>query len=100
MGIPAGPAVVDGLADPEDVDRMSGEPDRSMRWEAGTDTSVGQLVADRFGPSVVARSVDNRIVGVDAATGQKKWTVQRAAPPLRRCGSRDACPIWSTPPTA
>lgn len=31
---------------------------------------------------VVARSVDNRIVGVDAATGQKKWTVQRAAPPL------------------
>ena len=31
---------------------------------------------------VVARSIDNRIVGVDAATGQKKWTVQRAAPPL------------------
>jgi outer membrane protein assembly factor BamB len=31
---------------------------------------------------VVARSVDNRIVGFEAATGQKKWTVQRAAPPL------------------
>jgi outer membrane protein assembly factor BamB len=31
---------------------------------------------------VVARSIDNRIVGFDAATGQKKWTVQRAAPPL------------------
>jgi outer membrane protein assembly factor BamB len=31
---------------------------------------------------VVARSVDNRIVGIDAATGQKKWTVQRAAPAL------------------
>jgi GTP-binding protein len=31
---------------------------------------------------VVARSVDNRIVGIDAATGEKKWTVQRAAPPL------------------
>jgi outer membrane protein assembly factor BamB len=31
---------------------------------------------------VVARSVDNRIVGYDAATGQKKWTVQRVAPPL------------------
>ena len=64
MGIPAGPAVVDGLADPEDVDRMSGEPDRSMRWEAGADTSVGQLVADRFGPSVVARSVDPMLGGV------------------------------------
>jgi outer membrane protein assembly factor BamB len=31
---------------------------------------------------VVARSIDNRIVGFDARTGQKKWTVQRAAPPL------------------
>jgi outer membrane protein assembly factor BamB len=31
---------------------------------------------------VVARSIDNRIVGIDASTGQKRWTVQRAAPPL------------------
>ena len=31
---------------------------------------------------VVARSIDNRIVGLDAATGQKKWTVQRTSPAL------------------
>jgi outer membrane protein assembly factor BamB len=31
---------------------------------------------------VVARSIDNRIVGFDAKTGQKKWTVQRTTPPL------------------
>lgn len=31
---------------------------------------------------VVVRSVDNRIVGLDAATGQQKWTVQRTSPPL------------------
>ncbi|MFC0253578.1 outer membrane protein assembly factor BamB [Massilia consociata] len=31
---------------------------------------------------VVARSLDNRIVGFDARTGEKKWTVQRIAPPL------------------
>lgn len=31
---------------------------------------------------VVVRSIDNRIVGFDAATGAKKWTVQRIAPPL------------------
>jgi outer membrane protein assembly factor BamB len=31
---------------------------------------------------VVARSIDNRIVGYDAATGEKKWTVQRPAPAL------------------
>jgi outer membrane protein assembly factor BamB len=31
---------------------------------------------------VVARSIDNHIVGLDAANGSKKWTVQRAEPPL------------------
>jgi outer membrane protein assembly factor BamB len=31
---------------------------------------------------VVVRSVDNRIVGLDAKTGEKKWTVQRVSPPL------------------
>jgi outer membrane protein assembly factor BamB len=29
------------------------------------------------GGMVVARSIDNHIVGIDAKTGQKKWTVQR-----------------------
>jgi outer membrane protein assembly factor BamB len=31
---------------------------------------------------VVARSLDNRIVGLDARTGEKKWTVQRTSPAL------------------
>ncbi|NML59547.1 outer membrane protein assembly factor BamB [Massilia sp. RP-1-19] len=31
---------------------------------------------------VVVRSIDNRIVGLDAKTGEQKWTVQRVAPPL------------------
>jgi outer membrane protein assembly factor BamB len=31
---------------------------------------------------VVARSIDNRIVGFDARTGARKWTVQRVAPAL------------------
>lgn len=31
---------------------------------------------------VVVRSVDNRIVGLDARTGEQKWTVQRPSPPL------------------
>ncbi|MGZ8288801.1 MAG: outer membrane protein assembly factor BamB [Telluria sp.] len=31
---------------------------------------------------VVVRSIDNRIVGLDAATGTQKWTVQRISPPL------------------
>ncbi|MFE0747334.1 FAD-dependent oxidoreductase [Gordonia sp. NPDC058843] len=64
MGIPAGPAVVDGLVDPDDLDRMTGEPERPLRWEAGGDIAVGQLVAERFGPSVVARSLDPMLGGV------------------------------------
>jgi outer membrane protein assembly factor BamB len=31
---------------------------------------------------VVVRSIDNRVVGFDALTGEKKWTVQRPQPPL------------------
>ncbi|CAN7289875.1 outer membrane protein assembly factor BamB [Massilia sp. LjRoot122] len=31
---------------------------------------------------VVARSLDNRIVGLDAKTGERKWTVQRVTPAL------------------
>ncbi|MES2900137.1 MAG: outer membrane protein assembly factor BamB [Pseudomonadota bacterium] len=31
---------------------------------------------------VVVRSIDNRIIGLDAKTGEKKWTVQRVSPPL------------------
>lgn len=31
---------------------------------------------------VVARSLDNRIVGLDAKTGARKWTVQRVTPSL------------------
>lgn len=36
---------------------------------------------------VVVRSVDNRIVGFDAKTGDKKWTVQRPLPPLTLRGA-------------
>lgn len=31
---------------------------------------------------VVARSLDNRVVGVDAQTGERKWVVQKVLPPL------------------
>jgi outer membrane protein assembly factor BamB len=32
--------------------------------------------------TVVARTIDNRIVAYDAATAERKWVVQRTAPPL------------------
>ncbi|MDB5935359.1 MAG: bamB [Massilia sp.] len=56
---------------------MDGKPLWTMQAssEVLSAPAVGQGV-------VVVRSVDNRIVGLDAKTGEKKWTVQRPSPPL------------------
>jgi outer membrane protein assembly factor BamB len=56
---------------------MDGKP----LWKTQLSSEI--LSAPAVGQGVVvARSIDNRIVGFDAKTGQKKWTVQRTAPPL------------------
>jgi outer membrane protein assembly factor BamB len=56
---------------------MDGKP----LWTAQASSEV--LSAPVVGDGVVVvRSIDNRIVGFDAKTGEKKWTVQRTAPPL------------------
>jgi outer membrane protein assembly factor BamB len=56
---------------------MDGKP----LWSADLSSEIlsSPLVAQGM---VVARSIDNRIVGFDAKTGARKWTVQRSAPPL------------------
>ena len=55
--------------------------DGKKLWEAQLSSEI--LSAPVVGQGiVVARSIDNRIVGYDAKTGQKKWTVQRTAPAL------------------
>jgi len=56
---------------------MDGKP----LWKAQLSSEI--LSAPAVGQGVVvARTIDNRIVGYDAVSGQKKWTVQRTAPPL------------------
>lgn len=56
---------------------MEGRP----LWKAQASSEV--LSAPVVGQGmVVVRSIDNRIVGLDAKTGEKKWTVQRVSPPL------------------
>jgi outer membrane protein assembly factor BamB len=55
--------------------------DGKALWKAQLSSEI--LSAPAVGQGiVVARSIDNRIVGFDARTGEKKWTVQRVAPPL------------------
>ncbi|MES2756287.1 MAG: outer membrane protein assembly factor BamB [Pseudomonadota bacterium] len=50
-------------------------------WSAQASSEVLSTPAVGQG-FVVVRSIDNRIIGLDAKTGEKKWTVQRPSPPL------------------
>lgn len=60
---------------------MTFDMDGKPLWTAQASSEV--LSAPVVGQGVVVvRSVDNRIVGFDAKTGAKKWTVQRPSPPL------------------
>jgi len=60
---------------------MAFDMDGKALWKTQLSSEV--LSAPAVGQGmVVARSIDNRIVGIDAATGEKKWTVQRPSPPL------------------
>lgn len=55
--------------------------DGKQLWKAQASSEV--LSAPAVGQGiVVVRSVDNRIVGLDAKTGLQKWTVQRPSPAL------------------
>jgi outer membrane protein assembly factor BamB len=56
---------------------MDGKP----LWKAQLSSEILSAPAVAHG-FVVARSIDNRIVGFDATSGEKKWTVQRPSPAL------------------
>jgi protoporphyrinogen/coproporphyrinogen III oxidase len=47
---------------------MEAEPARPLSWQPGSDPTVADLVADRFGEQVVARSVDPVLGGVYAGS--------------------------------
>ncbi|GAA3716015.1 FAD-dependent oxidoreductase [Gordonia hankookensis] len=64
MGIPVDAESVAGLVDSDDLDRIRAEPGRPLDWHPDSAPTVGELVEDRFGPSVVARSVDPMLGGV------------------------------------
>ncbi|OZG26653.1 protoporphyrinogen oxidase [Williamsia sp. 1138] len=67
MGIPGDPDTVAHLAEADDLRLMAREPARALKWRSGQDISIGELVGDRFGRSVVERSVDPMLSGVYSA---------------------------------
>lgn len=68
VGIPSSAASVAGLVDEATVARIDAEPSRPLEWVAGSDPAVADLVGDRFGDQVVARSVDPLLSGVYAGS--------------------------------
>ncbi|MBT0567956.1 FAD-dependent oxidoreductase [Williamsia sp. CHRR-6] len=64
MGIPATVDAVDDVIAPADRALMADESRRPLSWSPGDDVAIGELVARRFGRSVVDRSVDPMLSGV------------------------------------
>jgi len=68
QGIPSQPQALTGLVDDATVAWMRDERSRPFSWRPGADPSVADLVGDRFGEQVVARSVDPLLAGVYAGS--------------------------------
>lgn len=68
VGIPSSAASMAGLVDDATVARIEAEPARPLDWRPGADPAVAELVGERFGEQVVARSVDPLLSGVYAGS--------------------------------
>jgi protoporphyrinogen/coproporphyrinogen III oxidase len=67
-GIPSSSESMAGLVNDATLARIAAEPDQPFSWAPGGDPAVADLVADRFGEQVVARSVDPMLGGVYAGS--------------------------------
>ena len=89
QGIPAQPQALAGLVDGATIERMLDERTRPFSWRPGADPSVADLVGDRFGEQVVARSVDPLLAGVYAGSAATIG-LRSAAPTLAAVLDRGA----------
>jgi protoporphyrinogen/coproporphyrinogen III oxidase len=80
-GIPSSAESMAGLVNDATLARIAAEPTRPLHWQEGGDPAVADLVADRFGEQVVARSVDPMLGGVYAGSAATIG-VRSAAPTL------------------
>ncbi|CRH15295.1 protoporphyrinogen oxidase [Mycobacterium tuberculosis] len=63
VGIPSSAGSMAGLVDDATLARIDAEAARPFTWQVGSDPAVADLVADRFGDQVVARSVALAVPG-------------------------------------
>lgn len=93
-GIPSSARSLAGLVDEQTVARIAAEPSRPLSWQPGADPAVAELVADRFGDQVVARSVDPLLAGVYAGSAASIG-LRTAAPTLAAALDRGATSLLS-----
>jgi oxygen-dependent protoporphyrinogen oxidase len=67
-GIPARAESLIGLVDDATVAYAASEPTRPLSWVPGADPPAAEVVGDRFGADVVARSVDPLLAGIYAGS--------------------------------
>jgi protoporphyrinogen/coproporphyrinogen III oxidase len=67
-GIPSSAESMAGLVNDATLAHIAAEPDQPLTWRAGADPAVADLLTDRFGEQVVARSVDPMLGGVYAGS--------------------------------
>jgi protoporphyrinogen/coproporphyrinogen III oxidase len=67
-GIPSSAESMAGLVNDAALAHIAAEPDQPLNWQPGGDPAVADLVGDRFGEQVVARSVDPMLGGVYAGS--------------------------------
>ncbi|MCT2059563.1 FAD-dependent oxidoreductase, partial [Dietzia cinnamea] len=67
MGLPSDVDALSEVLGPAEREVAAREADLPLAWEPGSDVSLGALIAERFGPAVVARLVDPMLGGVYAA---------------------------------
>ncbi|TFV55672.1 protoporphyrinogen oxidase, partial [Mycobacterium sp. PS03-16] len=89
QGIPAQASSVAGLVDDATLARIADEVARPLSWRPGADPTVAELVGDRFGQQVVARSVDPLLAGVYAGSAATIG-LRAAVPPLAAALDRGA----------
>jgi protoporphyrinogen/coproporphyrinogen III oxidase len=89
-GIPSSATSMAGLVDDQTLGRMAVERSRPLHWQRGSDPTVAEVVGDRFGEQVVARSVDPMLAGVYA--GSAATIGMRSAVPAVTAALDDGAP--------
>ncbi len=86
-GIPSSAESMAGLVNDATLARIAAEPDQPLSWQPGSDPAIADLLCDRFGEQVVARSVDPMLSGIYAGSAATIG-LRSAAPTL--AGGLDA----------